>query len=203
MTTEALLREISDYCRRVGMAESTFGRLAVNDGKLVSRLRTGASVTIDTMERVRSFIGAPANAVGRRGKVKVAGEQRGARDRHRQVRQRRRGKVPGRGRQEFPLLRQPAEISLLRQYLQREVGGGAARRAGARQHPSAPARGPRLRCRHRRRHGTDARDARDAQPLSGDAVLYRRQGDQPRGCPAGACRKCRTGSSSIRPRCWC
>jgi SAM-dependent methyltransferase len=72
VTTEALLREISDYCRRVGMAESTFGRLAVNDGKLVSRLRTGASVTIDTMDRVRSFIGAPANAAGRRGKAKAA-----------------------------------------------------------------------------------------------------------------------------------
>jgi SAM-dependent methyltransferase len=71
VTTEALLREISDYCRRVGMAESTFGRLAVNDGKLVSRLRTGASVTIDTMERVRGFIGAPANAVGRRAKTKA------------------------------------------------------------------------------------------------------------------------------------
>jgi SAM-dependent methyltransferase len=71
VTTEALLREISDYCRRVGMAESTFGRLAVNDGKLVSRLRTGASVTIDTMERVRGFIGAPANAAGRRGKAKA------------------------------------------------------------------------------------------------------------------------------------
>jgi SAM-dependent methyltransferase len=71
VTTEALLREISDYCRRVGMAESTFGRLAVNDGKLVSRLRTGASVTIDTMERVRSFIGQPVQP-GRRGKVKAA-----------------------------------------------------------------------------------------------------------------------------------
>jgi SAM-dependent methyltransferase len=71
VTTEALLREISDYCRRVGMAESTFGRLAVNDGKLVSRLRTGASVTIDTMERVRGFIGAPANAAGRRSKAKA------------------------------------------------------------------------------------------------------------------------------------
>jgi len=71
VTTEALLREISDYCRRVGMAESTFGRLAVNDGKLVSRLRTGASVTIDTMERVRGFIGAPANAAGRRVRAKA------------------------------------------------------------------------------------------------------------------------------------
>jgi len=38
---ETLLQEISGYCRRVGMAESTFGRLAVNDGKLVSRLQIG------------------------------------------------------------------------------------------------------------------------------------------------------------------
>jgi SAM-dependent methyltransferase len=71
VTTEALLREISDYCRRVGMAESTFGRLAVNDGKLVSRLRTGASVTLDTMERVRGFIGQPAKA-GRRVRAQAA-----------------------------------------------------------------------------------------------------------------------------------
>jgi SAM-dependent methyltransferase len=72
VTTEALLREISDYCRRVGMAESTFGRLAVNDGKLVSRLRTGASVTIYTMERVRNFIGQPVNPAGRRIKARAA-----------------------------------------------------------------------------------------------------------------------------------
>jgi SAM-dependent methyltransferase len=72
VTTEALLREISEYCRRVGMAESTFGRLAVNDGKLVSRLRTGASVTLYTMERVRNFIGQPVNPAGRRVKARAA-----------------------------------------------------------------------------------------------------------------------------------
>ncbi len=38
------------------MAESTFGRLAVNDGKLVSRLRLGGRVTTDTVDRVHSFI---------------------------------------------------------------------------------------------------------------------------------------------------
>jgi hypothetical protein len=38
------------------MAESTFGRLAVNDGKLVNRLRFGGRVTIETVERVRSFM---------------------------------------------------------------------------------------------------------------------------------------------------
>ena len=41
------------------MAESTFGRLAVNDGKLVSRLRFGGRVTIETVERVRSFMTEP------------------------------------------------------------------------------------------------------------------------------------------------
>lgn len=56
MTAEQLLNEIADYCRRVGMAESTFGRRAVNDGKLVSRLRIGGRVTMETVERVRNFM---------------------------------------------------------------------------------------------------------------------------------------------------
>jgi hypothetical protein len=54
--SETLLRDIAEYCRRAGMAESTFGRLAVNDGKLVSRLRLGGRVTTDTAERVQAFI---------------------------------------------------------------------------------------------------------------------------------------------------
>ena len=56
MTAEQLLSEIADYCRRVGMAESTFGRRAVNDGKLVSRLRIGGRVTMETVGRVRNFM---------------------------------------------------------------------------------------------------------------------------------------------------
>src|SRR6202007_232631 len=54
--SEALLHDIADYCRRARMAESTFGRLAVNDGKLVSRLRLGGRVTTGTAERVRAFM---------------------------------------------------------------------------------------------------------------------------------------------------
>ncbi len=54
--SEALLEEIASYCRRAGMAESTFGRLAVNDGKLVSRLRFGGRVRSKTVERVRHFM---------------------------------------------------------------------------------------------------------------------------------------------------
>jgi hypothetical protein len=54
--SEALLRDIAQYCRGAGIAESTFGRLAVNDGKLVTRLRLGGRVTGETAERVRAFI---------------------------------------------------------------------------------------------------------------------------------------------------
>ena len=62
--SETLLRDIAAFCRRARMAESTFGRLAVNDGKLVSRLRLGGRVTTDTVDRVHSFIaGRPQRAV--------------------------------------------------------------------------------------------------------------------------------------------
>ena len=51
-----LLGSISEFCRRTGMAESTFGRRAVNDGKFVARLRDGARVTPETLQRVNLFI---------------------------------------------------------------------------------------------------------------------------------------------------
>src|SRR5438270_6793440 len=51
-----LLGSISDFCRRTGMAESTFGRRAVNDGKFVARLRDGARVTPETLHRVNDFM---------------------------------------------------------------------------------------------------------------------------------------------------
>src|SRR5882672_9275242 len=51
-----LLGSISDFCQRTGMAESTFGRRAVNDGKFVARLRDGARVTPETLQRVNQFI---------------------------------------------------------------------------------------------------------------------------------------------------
>ena len=58
MDSEGLLREISDYCRRVGMAESTFGRRAVNDGKFVSRVKYGGRITTETLARVKNFMAA-------------------------------------------------------------------------------------------------------------------------------------------------
>ena len=67
MNGETLLREISEYCRGAGLAESTFGRLAVNDGKFVGRLREGGNVTAQTIARVRRFITneIPVSSVGR------------------------------------------------------------------------------------------------------------------------------------------
>ena len=53
---EQILQEISEFCRRRGLAESTFGRRAVNDGKLASRLRNGGRITTDTLERIRNFM---------------------------------------------------------------------------------------------------------------------------------------------------
>ncbi len=51
-----LLVSIADFCRRSGIAESTFGRRAVNDGKFVSRLRDGARITPETLARVSDFL---------------------------------------------------------------------------------------------------------------------------------------------------
>src|SRR6476469_9506853 len=53
---EQILQEISEFCRMRGLAESTFGRRAVNDGKLASRLRNGGRITTDTLDRIRAFM---------------------------------------------------------------------------------------------------------------------------------------------------
>jgi hypothetical protein len=52
----SLLEEIEAFCRRTGIAESTFGRQSVNDGKLCVRLRDGKDVTLETAAKIRGFI---------------------------------------------------------------------------------------------------------------------------------------------------
>ena len=66
MKLEPLLLEISEYCRQVGLAESTFGRAAINDGKLVSRLRNGGRITTETLDRIRGYMAANPAGEGRR-----------------------------------------------------------------------------------------------------------------------------------------
>ena len=55
-TADSLLAEIEAFCRRSGIAESTFGRQSVNDGKLCVRLRNGKDVTLETAAKIRGFI---------------------------------------------------------------------------------------------------------------------------------------------------
>ena len=53
-----LIARIEAYCRRAEIAESTFGRRAVNDGKFVGRLREGKRVTTRTVSRIETFLDA-------------------------------------------------------------------------------------------------------------------------------------------------
>jgi hypothetical protein len=55
-STSDLIVRIEAYCQRHGMAATTFGRLAVNDGKLVGRLRGGRSITLDTLRRIEAVL---------------------------------------------------------------------------------------------------------------------------------------------------
>ena len=61
MSKDQLLTAVIEFCKEYKMAESTFGRKAVNDGKFVSRLRTGARVTPETFEKVKKFINISGN----------------------------------------------------------------------------------------------------------------------------------------------
>ena len=58
MKNDQILAQISEFCRQADMAETTFGRRAVNDGKLVHRLREGKRITIDTLDRIQAYIAA-------------------------------------------------------------------------------------------------------------------------------------------------
>ena len=66
---DQILQEISEFCRQRGLAESTFGRRAVNDGKLANRLRNGGRITTDTLERIRGFMARNADAAPARRRV--------------------------------------------------------------------------------------------------------------------------------------
>ena len=59
-----ILTEIDGYCTKHNIAPTTFGRKAVNDGKLVARIRAG-SCTIRTLVKIRAFLDAtPENSGG-------------------------------------------------------------------------------------------------------------------------------------------
>ena len=78
MNAQDLLQEIADYCRHSGLAESTFGRRAVNDGKLTARLRNGGRITTETLDRIRGFMETNRTAVARPTVIERAREPRPA-----------------------------------------------------------------------------------------------------------------------------
>ena len=51
-----IIELIETFCSHHGMAESTFGFRAINDGKFVRRLRNGGRVTTATLAKVRAYI---------------------------------------------------------------------------------------------------------------------------------------------------
>ena len=51
-----LVTEIERFCRDHRLAESTFGRLAVGNSKLMSRLRNGQGVTLRTVDKIRLYM---------------------------------------------------------------------------------------------------------------------------------------------------
>ena len=63
---ESLLRDIENFCQSQKVAETTFGRQAVNDGKLCHRLRSGKGVTLRTVNRIQQFIKENDNSPGDR-----------------------------------------------------------------------------------------------------------------------------------------
>lgn|GEM_PF-5084833 len=54
--TVRLLRRIDAFLTRSGMAETTLGKLALNDGKSISRLRSGGAISIERAETLRAFM---------------------------------------------------------------------------------------------------------------------------------------------------
>ena len=173
-TAEQILGEIRDYCRATQTAESTFGRLVVNDGKLVSRLRDGARITTGTLDKVRVYLSE------HRAMPSAPGET--PPDREADQRRRRRCDCAA----WLPILRQPPKVPAVRLDLQREDRDRQPDFARARQFAAGAAGASHLRCRGRRRHGAVAGDAGGPCPLPDHAALCRGQGNQLRGRPPDA-----------------
>lgn len=62
--TETLLAKVEAFLAETGMSESAFGVKALNDGKFVPRLRSGAGITTKTIDKVERFIAAEREKLG-------------------------------------------------------------------------------------------------------------------------------------------
>ena len=50
------IRELTEYCRRVGMSETRFGRLAVNDPRVARDIRNGCMFRPAKIAKLRGFM---------------------------------------------------------------------------------------------------------------------------------------------------
>ena len=51
-----LIDDIAAYCDARGIAESTFGRLCLNNNHLVPRMRKGKTITVASYKRIRQYM---------------------------------------------------------------------------------------------------------------------------------------------------
>jgi hypothetical protein len=58
MPGQTLIADVDDFLKRTGVPESTFGRMAINDWKLVRSLRAGRRVWPETEQKVRQYMAA-------------------------------------------------------------------------------------------------------------------------------------------------
>lgn len=63
----SLLAQIGAFIADRRITETTFGRLAVNDGKFVERLRSGGNMTTGLLNRAHEFIQLERAAAVKRG----------------------------------------------------------------------------------------------------------------------------------------
>ena len=56
MSENSLLTDIQNWLDENGLAKTTFGKLSVNDGKLISRLMSGGQCLPSTEKKIRSFM---------------------------------------------------------------------------------------------------------------------------------------------------
>ncbi|MEG3179374.1 hypothetical protein [Sphingomonas sp. LT1P40] len=55
----AILNRVERYLRKHGLPQTKFGRLAVNDPRLVGDLRNGRELRTGTLKRVEAFLMTP------------------------------------------------------------------------------------------------------------------------------------------------
>jgi hypothetical protein len=56
MSNQDILKDVDGFLEKTGMAESTLGRKALNDGKAITRLRAGKRMWPETIDKLREFM---------------------------------------------------------------------------------------------------------------------------------------------------